>query len=66
MKAEAIVGREAEHREVAALLLAESAGPIVVTGERGSGRTSFIRRLPLVLKPQALTWLCSRCRRTGT
>ena len=27
----------AEHREVAAPLLAESAGPIVVTGERGSG-----------------------------
>ncbi|HNP56465.1 MAG TPA: AAA family ATPase [Gordonia sp. (in: high G+C Gram-positive bacteria)] len=50
VKAEAIVGREAEHREVAALLLAESAGPIVVTGERGSGRTSFIRGLPLVLE----------------
>ncbi|GED95962.1 AAA family ATPase [Gordonia crocea] len=46
---ERIQGREAEHREVAALLLAESAGPIIVTGERGSGRTSFIHGLPPVL-----------------
>jgi MoxR-like ATPase len=50
VQGEPIVGREAEHREVAALLLADSAGPIVVTGERGSGRTSFIRGLPPVLE----------------
>ncbi|WP_290705950.1 AAA family ATPase [Gordonia sp. UBA5067] len=46
---EQIVGRDAEHREVAALLLAASTGPIVVAGRRGSGRTSFIRGLPPAL-----------------
>ncbi|MFC0316516.1 AAA family ATPase [Gordonia phosphorivorans] len=46
---EPIPGRDTELTELAALLLARSAGPVVVSGQAGSGRSALLEALPHAL-----------------